>query len=339
MAAIPENLIQQILDTRRSIHDQTVQRQVLMPYDAKLAARHELLFFLKPEVTCLLDEAFERVLTLCNPVLDQFGVSVKGCLVMGGPYLAEHQVMDRHYGVINEIARRGKAALGDAPREKFQSLFGESIDQANVMGAFELLEAHPSVTPDGLDEIWENSDTEKLAGGTYCAKVEIEGDTIYLLNGFHPKQLREFTGNKQTIVVMPVQSDSDWAPLRQQMIGATNPQKAEDGSIRRQLLEHQTDLGIATVDQGHNGVHLSAGPFEAIGEVCRFVSGNTVAEKLEPPQTALGEWFVSQGISPAQLEAAVRNQSVEIDGQRTSVFDETEEQNADHALAWVKANL
>jgi nucleoside diphosphate kinase len=62
-------------------------------------------------------------------------------------------------------------------------------------------------------------------------------------------------------------SKSSWADFRGKVLGATDPTTADEGSLRRTILDKYSDLGLAEVPNvGDNGVHASASPFEALAE-------------------------------------------------------------------------
>ena len=74
-------------------------------------------------------------------------------------------------------------------------------------------------------------------------------------------------------------SKSSWADFRGKVLGATDPTTADEGSLRREILDKYADLGLTEVPNvGDNGVHASASPFEALAERC-------VPARRTPPAT------------------------------------------------------
>ena len=54
-----------------------------------------------------------------------------------------------------------------------------------------------------------------------------------------------------------------WRAFRREVIGATDPEAAADGSARAALRASWEELGLdAAPSTGNNGVHASAGPLE-----------------------------------------------------------------------------
>ena len=114
---------------------------------------------------------------------------------------------------------------------------------------------------------------------TYAA----EGENFILVNGFHPAQLAHFTEPSHRIALMLLHADTPWATLRDEMIGDTFPERAVAGSIRGQLHARPQNYGFDEVTIANNGVHLSAGPFEAMFEIANFF-GSLL--DLDTPQRA-----------------------------------------------------
>ena len=96
------------------------------------------------------------------------------------------------------------------------------------------------------------------------------GEDFILVNGFHPAQLFHFTNETHRIVLVLVHSDTPWGTLRNEMVGATFPEKAVPNSIRGTLYANPNDYGLESVSIANNGVHLSAGPFEGLFEIRNF---------------------------------------------------------------------
>jgi len=146
------------------------------------------------------------------------------------------------------------------------------------------------------------------------------------LNPFHPQQLVPYTTPGNGIVLIEGQSNTAWADLRGQLIGATDPSQAADGSIRQQFLTQAEALGLGPVNQGTNGIHLSAGPLEGMVELQRFISSEE--QTLSLADTAFGKLLAEQGLDAAQIDALAANPNLEIAGAMESAFDLTEEMDA-----------
>lgn len=291
---------------------------------------HQAVLFLKPEVTAV--DSGVNVQQVLRIVLDSLAghdAQVGSIRLLNSEYLRRHEIMDRHYGVINRISKEGRAALSDDAVSVLEREYGEELSGgATVLGGHQFLERFPSFSPFALNVLSDNQGTRKLAGGTYCIKVSVSGSTFLILNPFHPFQLEHFTAPGRAIVIFEVLTNTPWRDLRQRLIGATNPQKAEAGSIRRELLENKQALGIAEVSQGSNGVHLSAGPLEGMVEVQRFFSDHGGGSLINLSETAFGRVLRERSVPADVIETLASNPSVQRQGKLVSVFDLTEEADA-----------
>jgi hypothetical protein len=225
--------------------------------------------------------------------------------------------------------------MSEGAKEKFQELFSKSVNDANVLGGLEFLEKYPEFTPTSLDYLCQNIGSKKLAGGTYVVEVKLDDETVYLINGFHGRQLKQFTDAGKSIIVMSLSTDTDWSTARSNFIGATDPTKANAGSLRREFLENKDRLGLPDVSQGANGVHLSAGPVEALVELQRYNSNFSSGEAKAFTEFAFGKQL-AEAFDENAVQSIVQNKNVDVAGKATSVFDLTEEKNSSEALAMLK---
>ncbi len=293
--------------------------------------KNELLFFFKPELLVPESVNLEKILEITEEKFDEFGIEIESLSLVSGEYLKKHEIMAKHYGVINRIARFGKAELTTEALEKFKEIFGIEPEKAEILGAFQFIDRFPFFNEFSLNVLWENLENKKLASGTYCEKIKVDEKRVFVLNGFHPFQLHHFTRKEAFLIVLAVSSDTDWKTLRQDFIGATNPEKAKEGSMRRIFLERKEELGIPVVAQGYNGVHLSAGPVEALVEILRFCSNYENNKLLKPEDTAIGKEFLKT-FEKNILEKIMENPKIEVEGKVISVFDLTEEMDVGEAI-------
>lgn len=292
---------------------------------------HQFVLFLKPEVTAVHDGVnLSAVLELVLDRVRDFGADLHAARVLPASYLAKYSIMDQHYGVINRISKLGVEALTDAAREKMEELFAQDIDDgAPVMGGHQFLAENPEFSPLALSALNDNVGTTKLGGGSYAMRLNVLGHKYVLLNPFHAYQLVPYTTGNRAILVFEGRSTRSWGQLRGQLTGVTNPLKAAEGSIRASLLAQKEHLGLRDVNQGLNGVHLSAGPLEGMVEMKRFFSDPEQDETLDWTDLAFGQLLSEKGLDPEKLSA---NPELQKDGQSISAFDLTEERDAADAL-------
>lgn len=301
--------------------------------------KNEFLFFIKPEV---LDKKggvnVEEVIELILGKIEEFGLTIHNASVLSAKYLDDHNIIAQHYGVINSIAKDAVGNMSEGAKEKFREIYGSDVSELKVLGGLEVIEQYPDFNAFSLDYIWQNLENKKLAGGTYAEVVKVDNETLYVINGFHPRQLRHFTEEGKCIVVMTLSGDLDWSTARSSFIGATNPANADSGSIRRSFLDNKEKLGLAEVGQGTNGVHLSAGPVEALVELRRYNSDFS-APGGEKDFTSFSFGKKLSEAFGDKLADITGNINVVVDGKSTSVFDLTEEKNSDEAIALLKEVL
>lgn len=302
--------------------------------------KNEFLFFIKPEIT-LESEAvnLEKILDLIQDKIIAFGFNVHNIKILSADYLDKFNIIAQHYGVINKIASDARQNLSDAAKDKFKEIFAQSIEESNVLGGMEILAKYPDFNAYSLDYLWQNVENKKLAGGTYCEEIKIDNEKIYLINGFHPRQLKHFTEKGRSIVVFTLSSDLSWAEARGNFIGATRPSDAREGSLRRELLDRKDEFGLAEVSQGVNGVHLSAGPVEALIELKRYNSNFSDKTQIKDFSSFYFGQKLAENFPAETVENILSNPNVEVNGKAVSIFDLTEEKDSDEAITIIKEHF
>ncbi|HWQ12324.1 MAG TPA: hypothetical protein VNL77_05960 [Roseiflexaceae bacterium] len=303
----------------------------------------EGVLFLKPEAT-LPGVALEKVLDTLAGYVERWDLQLGGVSVLGAEYLRQHDIIARHYGVINSISRGGRAALSESAQARLQELFGEELARgAQVLGGHEFIARHPEYTPARLNEIVDRVGSTKLAPGTYVTKWEHGGQTVLLLNAFHPQQLEHFTAPGRSIVVMVARAAATrpetWKALRNEMLGVTDPAAGAPGSMRRTFLERRAELGLGEVNRGANVVHFSAGPLEGMVETARYFSDYDGGSVLSYTATCFGRLLLGAGVLKDDVEWLATNPNLSLGGRSISAFDATEEVDPPAAIETLKQGL
>ncbi|HEY4025535.1 MAG TPA: hypothetical protein VGO86_03810 [Candidatus Dormibacteraeota bacterium] len=297
------------------------------------AARNEFLLFFKPELTAPI-ERLGRVWDVVQGALARFDCEIVAAAACGARYLQRHRIFEQHYGVINQISTRGLAAVTETGRTRIEQLFRQEGRELEVLGGHQFLERFPTYTAESLAELHDSKPLHRFAGGTHGVIVSVDGRDILLLDGFHPLQLEEYYTEGRSILNLVLRSPARWKSLRQELTGVTNPSKADPDSIRGLLLRQKDVLGLPEVSPMHNGVHLSAGPVEAIVEISRFMSDHDRGVIIAPEDTTLGHELARAG-GPDLLAALCANVDVRYDSASESVFDLTEEWDSSTLLSAV----
>lgn len=327
---------QALLEAHAAASDNTSPRQVwVQPYQRPESSEaHQFVLFLKPEATDTRGGVrLDRVLDLVGECLDTFGVNPRAARALPAAYLADHSIMDQHYGVINRISKTGESALTEEAAQNLKKEFAEDLAAgARVLGGHQFLEAVPDFSALALTTLNDNLGTRKLGGGSYAMRLHVLGNRYILLNPFHAYQLVPFTTPGRAILVLECVSNRDWSDLRGKLTGATDPAKAAEGSIRQRLLANKKYFGMKEVNQGNNGIHLSAGPLEGMVEVRRFFTDHERGGNLAWEDTAFGSALLAKGLDEARVSELATNPVITWNGSSGSAFDLTEERNATDAL-------
>ncbi len=336
MASSATNLASIIQENIRKAQAEDISYTSVYQADEPVSGKNEFLFFIKPEITLPSDKIqLSNILDLILERIDQFELEIVDVKILAASYLKKHNIIAQHYGVINKLANDAVNAMSDGAKKKFQETYGKSVEAANVLGGFEVLKAFPDFNPTTLEYLWQNVSANKLAGGTYCIEVSFDGQPVYIIDGFHPRQLEHFVAKSRSIVVFILKGDVDWEVARGEFIGATNPNKASEKSLRKAFLENKEKLGLTEVSQGMNGVHLSAGPVEGLVELIRYHSDFEHHDLKTYKDFDFGK-KLAEHFSEEQIHKILENVDMKVDGKMESVFDLTEEKNSDESIEILK---
>lgn len=319
---------------RESRNESPINKEIYT--DKKVIGKNEFLFFLKPEIT-LEDEYINLIdiLRLIFKKIESFSIKVKNIRIVNATYLAKHNIIAKHYGVINMLSRNIQSYVSEEAKSNFEKIFGISFENSEVYGSLEFLEKFPHFTPTGLSFLWQNIATEKIAGGTYTQKLTLDGQTVFIVNGFHPRQLEHFIAKDRCIVTMTLVTDISWKEARNNFIGKTNPNDALPGSIRHELLINKEKLGLHNVSSSWNGVHLSAGPVEGLVELMRYNS-DYEHSLVQSAQDYTFGLKLAEEFENTAAEKLLKNPVVQFDNKQVSIFDLTEETDSDECLEILK---
>ena len=313
---------------------------VQSPAVGKTERQNELLMFIKPEILAVGNQTrLGNSIDLIWNKLAAFNASVAGVVLVGGPALESKESMDRHYGAINVLSKSASAELSASDRsEVYETLAVQPADYP-LYGGHEFLNAHPSFSPASLDELWFTQKSLKIRSGFYVQAYEENGEKFVLVNGFHPAQLAHFTEPSHRIALMLIHSDTPWADLRDEMIGDTFPEKAAPNSIRGELHADPERYGFEEVTIANNGVHLSAGPFEAMFEISNFF-GSLLGTDIHAAPPRIVDSMLASGISKHDAYSSLENPEIDdSSGETTDLFDATEHLDTEAAVALYQSNL
>lgn len=301
--------------------------------------KNEFLFILKPEVFAKVDTQVSRsILDLVFDRMASFDISVDNIRVLNAAYLDKYDVVAKHYGVINAVSKNFKANITDEVTFNFKKHYQQDISDVNIYGSIELLNTHSEINAEVLMNLWNSVEIKRLAGGIYSGHAIYNGENIYIVNGFHPPQLAHFIASNRVIVTMSLSGNIDWQEARNMFIGNTYPEKANKGSLRRDIFDSYGKLGFDDVSYVINSVHLSAGPLEGLLELQRFNSEFHLHNTSSPTDFGFGQ-LLAKNFSKETLNYILSNPTVEANKKQISLFDHTEEMNQLIALDAIKTAL
>ena len=305
------------------------EAQIVQPVQVGETKReNELVFFVKPELLDVKDQTrILNSLKLIEEKFHEFNVDVDGAAIIPGATLEHFEIMNRHYGFINQLSRLASSLIdGETRASMFAKLGISDTGKYKILGGHEFL-THFQTDLDHLSKVWFAQTAQKMRSGFYFIADTVNGEPILLVNGFHPSQLAHFTRADHRIYLMLLHTDTDWYDLKFKLVGDTFPERADANSIRGMLSANpgyygQTEVGINT-----NGVHLSAGPFEAAFEVVNFL-GDLI--ELNPAQTPplVIKRAIEAGLPQEKALALLKNPRIN----GSDLFSETENMNTTEAV-------
>ncbi len=297
--------------------------------------QNELVFFIKPELLDVQDtDKILNSMALIQEKFKAFNVQVSGIAIVPGSDLEKYEIMNRHYGFINQLSRMASKMVDAELRAAlFTSLNLKDDGCHKILGGHEFLSAF-NTDVDALSKIWFAQKANKLRSGFYFIEDTYQDQPFILVNGFHPSQLLHFTREDHQIVLMLLHTDTTWDEMKFDLVGDTFPERAKPGSIRGKLFADPQKYGQEEVGINTNGVHLSAGPFEAAFEVVNFFGKLIDLDPMQTPPLAI-ERAIQAGIPKEKALSLLDNPELN----DRDLFSETENLDTDDAVRRAKEGL
>lgn len=250
----------------------------------------------------------QKTLELVPSFLEDKGLSILRSGSVQAEDIDKRGIIDAHYSAIAKVGMAqdiATLALGDSEANKFEKGYGKPLDEAMASGevcsavqALEILKVDAAK----LLERCLAAGYEKLRSGLYCARLE-GGPTgqLFVMNGFYSRMREKFTKPGVVVhwfLVSFTEATLPWKEFRGQVIGATNPADAGNGSLRARIRDDWQTLGLKEeTNYQDNGVHASAGPLEALRERQVWLGdepeadpfGRAIGEKCTAPLSQLLE--------------------------------------------------
>jgi adenylate kinase family enzyme/nucleoside diphosphate kinase len=242
---------------------------------------------------------------------------------MESTYIKEHGIIDSHYAALAMNAVKllpSELAVGAEKKAEFEAKFGIGWDAAMAEGKLlnlaQFQQLKPELDAGAIEQKWRAKPPLKLGPGNYVGHFEEEG--VYVVNAFYSQMREKYIRADAAVVWFAVEfaeADLSWQRFRGKVIGATDPTKAEAGSLRRKILDGWQGLGLAAEpNTGDNGVHASAGPIEGLRERMTWLG-----RRREDDPT--GQRMLAAGVDGGVLDAWCSNSVCEIGGKKGPAFD------------------
>jgi hypothetical protein len=300
------------------------------------SCQNELVFFFKPEIFDVDEhDKIKNSLQLAQTKFEEFDITVDGAAIVPGSVLDQYAIMNRHYGFINQLSRRASEMVDEDMREQMFECLGIANDSNHhILGGHEFLQTFETDIQT-INDIWFGKGAQKLRSGFYFIEDTFSDEPIILVNGFHPSQLLHFTQEEHRIYLMLLHTNTDWETMKFDLVGDTFPERANPNSIRGLLFADPGKYGQQKVGINTNGVHLSAGPFEAAYEVVNFFGSLLNLDPAATPPLIISK-AIQHGLQEYQALSLLDNPKLNESDLFTLTENLNTEQALEKALNWIE---
>jgi len=274
------------------------------------------------------------------------GIRVIGDGCIDASDVDARKLYDQHCLSVAASATLLKPENLDVPADKFERKFGLSWDDAmarNLVLNASVACARLQVDGDGLAKLWQTAvkdkDVVRFGPNFSCGKISAPGKvTLYVFNGFFMSARSAFTSPGEQIHYFSVAWDPkmktslSWYLFRYSVVGETDPQEANPGSIRHDLDLKWEELGLESEPSKHNnGLHASASPFEGLAERCNWLGADIEKD-------CFGQRLLNAGISREWIEAGFNNPEIKtsMTGEMGHLFKEVENLDSEACIQKVE---
>ena len=277
----------------------------------------------------------DKVVGLAKDYLEGKGCRISREGVLTADVIRERGIIDDHYAALAANAVKLKPSelqVSDKNKDAFKEAFGKewaaaASDGATVLNLSDFRAKFPAMSVLEIEKRWRAGKTVKLAPGTYVSLLDEEG--VMVVNGFYGSMREKFVAPGVEVAWMVAEFDEKdipWSKFRTDIIGATDPTAAAEGSLRRKIMEEWQALGLAfQPSTADNSVHASAGPVEGMRE--RSIWLSTAVE-----DDSFGKQMLAAGVSPELISKLCANAVIQVGDKTGPAFDVFEEYDSSAAL-------
>jgi len=241
--------------------------------------RNQCFIFLKPHA------ATKQCKAMVKDALTKAGITIVTKGKVEGDDIAAKNLVTKHYPYYGKHALKSTAEdiAKHVDNDLFEGRFGESWDEAVERGAVKnASQAMEDLAIDAGDlmslfkDAEETKTMHRFGVGIILAKLLPEGaDPVYVVNPYFPKMVESYHMPTAQIYYYIVEWDSTdltWMAFLQDVIGATNPEKADPKSIRGLARIQWDELGLPEEpDTMDNVIHAAHSPMEAVANQCNWL--------------------------------------------------------------------
>lgn len=201
--------------------------------------------------------------------------------------------------------------------DALQISWEEFVISETLLNAYMALESLGNISPRQLYIMWKASRHRVLIRPD-LEITELDDYHVFVVNAFFPALKESFESSNALLhwyVVSWPEKDMSWAVFNEKVVGCRQPSRAEGESIRGCLYRQWQEYGLYSLpDRIQNGIHVSEGPLQGLGERLTL---------LERPmnEDPLGEVLDRMNIHESVLETWLDNADVTVEGLTAGVFE------------------
>lgn len=294
---------------KKHTSDQTDATKVT-DLELKTPHKNQFITFFKPEV--FLDKTpdqIEKIMDVVFKKFEEFKINIDAATIFPGPALAKYAIMDRHYGVINQLSKNASKQLSAEEKKLVHEKLNITDKNLRILGGHEAFEIAEIPNTADFDKYWLEKPSTKIKSGFYVRPMMIAGKERIVVNGFHPHQLAHYTALGRKLVVLLISSDTSWETIRIEMLGDVFPEKALSGSIRGYFYKNAQEYGFNSVTIANNILHVSAGPTEALFEIDNFF-GEAFGIDITKDKALLASKLQEIGLTEKEIKKLIHDKNL-----------------------------
>lgn len=292
-----------------------------------LEYRYEFILMIKPHCLFNKDKQLnKKMLEQFLTVVENHEIRFKRYYIFDNEFCAKYHIMDKQYQTLNKNAK-----ITNYDNFPILNTYSES---GKLIGSFEFLDKYPNIDAENLEIMTHINPCKKLGNGLYLMNVDVNQERFWVINPFHPYQLKFYNETPGIFVVFESYSNTDYHLLTDEMIGNYIPANAKNNSLRNYLFKNKNILELNDVNAFLNGFHISPSSLEGSLSIMKYREIFGIgAEK-----TLLEHKLCYEDKPLMDLYVLMDNPLIEIDCKKERLFDymETKKPSLDDSINILK---